>query len=95
MCSTVLLELTFAIFQHSPAIRPIFSVVTYLQVLRIHSALYIKNLSDRHMAFQLRIPDPFLSMQMTPSPGDQLLAQQEGLMLKALAPGQGKKGVGG
>ena len=68
------------------------ALVGRTKVLRIHSSLFVKNGTDRKLAFLLRVPDTFLSMQLTPSPGDEMLEPDQGLLLRALAPGEGEAG---
>ena len=43
------------------------------------------------MGFHLRIPDTFISMQLSPSPGDEVLDNDQGVDLRALEPGEGER----
>jgi len=53
--------------------------------------LYVKNSTDRRIGFHLRIPDTFISMQVSLSPGDKFLDRDQGIELRALEPGEGER----
>ncbi len=54
----------------------------------MHSAIYVRNGTDRKLGFRLHYPDPWLAAQVALSPGDTRIDGQD-ILMKTLSAGEG------